>query len=313
MSAPSSARRASPGRPRALRLAVLSDQHIDTEVAEESWELARAAFRAADRARVDHVVLAGDLFDCATAMARDRDVVERYLRRLGLWHRDRLTIVVGNHDIFRTPHHGSWWHRHTEYAIAVTPWSDPQEHYDAFTAWAGQLARPADRLADDDLYPLEKHLGHATLWAADTTAASAPYGGNGYWRKADDALLREAMGRARLRRILAIHHPPYEDDEQALHKLPLGDISLGFPAADYRRLRRFVADAQVDATVCGHVHAIDDPDDPDPWTWQVGGRAWWSNVHLVGRTGGVHGATPTFGILSIPPGDAHPSWEEVTF
>lgn len=86
---------------RPLKIAVVSDNHIDIEVEPDSWELAKAAFKKVAAANVDHVVIAGDLFDCATAMHRDRDQVERFLSRLGLWHRDRLSIVVGNHDIFQ--------------------------------------------------------------------------------------------------------------------------------------------------------------------------------------------------------------------
>jgi DNA repair exonuclease SbcCD nuclease subunit len=67
-----------------MTIAVLSDNHIDTEVEPDSWKLAQEVFKQVAAAKVDHVVIAGDLFDCATAMERDRERVERTLRRLGL-------------------------------------------------------------------------------------------------------------------------------------------------------------------------------------------------------------------------------------
>jgi 3',5'-cyclic AMP phosphodiesterase CpdA len=71
----------------AFRLAVLSDLHLDAKVSPDSWALAQRAFAAVGRAKVDHVVIAGDLFDCATAMLRDHPLVRQRLRKLGLWHR----------------------------------------------------------------------------------------------------------------------------------------------------------------------------------------------------------------------------------
>ena len=77
-----------------LRIAVLSDLHIDRDVDARSWDLARTAVAAALAQQPDHVVIAGDVFDRARAQDADRTTVKRHLARLGLWHRDRLTIVV---------------------------------------------------------------------------------------------------------------------------------------------------------------------------------------------------------------------------
>ena len=87
-----------------MRVAVLSDLHIHRHIDEGSWELAGSAFLVASK--YDHVVIAGDLFDSASAFERDGDAVRRRLKRLGLWAPDRLTITVGNHDIFHTSHRG---------------------------------------------------------------------------------------------------------------------------------------------------------------------------------------------------------------
>ena len=283
-----------------LRFAVLSDQHIDREADPASWDLAKTAFKAAVAQKVDHVILAGDTFDCASAMTRDRDKVERYLTKLGLWERDRLTIVVGNHDIFHTPHRSTGLAFVREVAKIAT--ASAQGNYDEFCEWAGQLAHSRDRLdGDDDLYPIDKKLGHVRLWAGDTTASNTANSGNGYWNDTDDELLRNAAGvELNERRVLAIHHPPFEDDEISIMGLLNREFSLGFPRPDYRHLERFTSDAEVDAVLCGHIHAFDpNESDPDPWYWQLGNN-WRCDVHMVGRSGGVHGADPCMGILEVP-------------
>lgn len=77
-----------------VRIAVLSDQHIDREHAPESWQLAKHAFKMAAALDVDHVVLCGDTFDCATAMLDDKTAVsvdgeireiEHTLTRVASW------------------------------------------------------------------------------------------------------------------------------------------------------------------------------------------------------------------------------------
>ena len=271
-----------------LRIAVLSDLHIDRAVDESSWDLAKAALRAALALRPDHIVIAGDLFDCARAMHEDRDAVRRYLRGHGLWHRDRLTIVVGNHDVFETP-------ERTRRGLARLAIAKPGVAYEAFCAWAGELAHAADRLAgEDDLYPLEKRLGDVCLWAADSTSNSVLTAANGYWRKDDDALLRasaSSLGRG-VRRVLALHHAPFQDEEQTRLDILKRIWRLGFPPGDYRRLHRFLATAAVDTLLCGHIHG-----GGEPWSEHLGRRGAWS--HCLGRTHDLYDNEPLIGVLDV--------------
>lgn len=276
-----------------MRIAVLSDLHIDSEVEPKSWTLARRAFRTALAQKPDHVIIAGDLFDSSGAMLRDKSRVEKYLRQLGLWTRDRLTIVVGNHDIYRTPHRGSVLWKAKELLTA----RNAQDSYETFCDWAAQLVDNEDRLAQD-LYPTQKRLGHVRLWTADTTSASIMTSGNGYWPVDDDKLLRKSAEArsANERRVLAIHNSPFEDDEQSLGRLAQGDFALGFPRAEFRRLCKFVDVVGLDAIVCGHIHA----DEPDAeWSWTLGKNARCA-VHMVGRTGGLHDEPPCLGLLDVP-------------
>ena len=54
------------------------------------------------------------------------------------------------------------------------------------------------------------------LLAVDTTSSTTLTSGNGYWRKDDDDLLKESLTTsiAGERRILAVHHAPFESEEQ---------------------------------------------------------------------------------------------------
>jgi predicted phosphodiesterase len=288
-----------------LRIAVLSDQHIDCESEPESWELAKSAFKAAAHSRADHLILAGDTFDCATAMLRDQEKVTRYLRKQGLWHPDRLSIVVGNHDIFHTPHRGSWQRRLLE--ATRIPLARAGANYEAFCDWAGDLVRNGERLAGAaDLFPFAKDLGAAQLLAADTTSAETNYAGNGFLPEGDADLMRRTPRPDGSCRILAIHHPPFEDELRGIADFLREEYSFGFPSTEFRRLEELVDESRIDTIVCGHLHAQDDDDD---WEWPVG-RSGRATAYLQGRSGGVHGAEPVLGILKVGRRGAT-SWREI--
>jgi predicted phosphodiesterase len=271
-----------------FKIAVLSDQHIDTVESPESWELAKLAFRTAAEASVDHVVLAGDTFDSAKAMRRDGEKVRRYLKRLGLWHRDRLTVVPGNHDIFHLPHRSSQLQ-----GVLRMMRGDAQANYAAFCAWVDELLDWDDLLDPDeeDFFPHHKLLGDVHLLATDTTAGVTYDSANGFWREDASDLLLGACESGASRRILAMHHPPREDEATELRHHLTGQYPFGFPDEEFRRLRSFLRRAEVDAVVCGHVHE----NAGDPYQWTVGR----TQAFMMGRTGGVHHVEPVGGFLAV--------------
>lgn len=294
-----------------LRIAVLSDQHIHCAASSPSWALAQRAFGAA--AEFDHVVLAGDTFDSATAFENDRDRVRDHLARLRLWRRDRLTVVPGNHDLFHTPHHGSLPARLAEYARAALSFDarglvrDPAVER-AFDAWARELTTAADRLDTSRPFPLRKALGHVALYATDTAPRRTLSAANGFWRPESDALLRDATPAADERRVLAIHHPPKRSKQtsvaDAARSLARGRLRypMAFPPKNFARLAKFIDEAALDAVVCGHIHAA------KTYQWTVGPSK--VPAFMVGRSGGLHRRPPVLGVLEVPRRGAV-RWREV--
>lgn len=288
---------------RTVRLAVLSDLHIDREAEKSSWKLAKRAFRAAVEEQVDHVVVAGDLFDCSDAMERDHERLQRFLEELGLWDSSKLTLVVGNHDIFHVAHRGSVAHCLKQFALVAA--TDAQANYERFCDWAGELVEEDERLDDEDLFPFVKRLGPVRLFAADTTAPLTQHGGNGFFPADQAERMMQALGPDSERRLLAIHNAPDEGRLQSLTDLGRGllrleiDLDLGYPKKELRRLEAFAEEARLDAILCGHFHALDDEEDDDDYGWTIG-EEHVCEVQLVGRTGGVHGTTPGFKIVEVP-------------
>lgn len=278
-----------------FKIAALSDLHIDTERAPASWELARRALAAAKDEQVDHVVIAGDLFDCATAMKRDRAVVKRELKRLGLWHRDLLTIVFGNHDIFHTAHHGTRLQQAREVTRAAG--RSAQKNMDLFSDWVDDLVGKDDRVSEP--FPFSKRIGHVRLTGLDTTESTTAQSANARF-DIDAARFLMAMADD-ARHVLVVHNAPFEGRETVANSF-LG-CAGGYSARDHRRFDQACEKGQVRAVLCGHVHAT------DSYAWKLPSGV---PVKLVGRTGGLHGTPPTLGVLSVPEKGAL-KWREVQF
>lgn len=206
--------------------------------------------------------------------------------------------MVGNHDIFHTAHHGGRIHQLRELARATL--GDAQASYEAFGAWAGELLTKEDRLDAADPFPFSKRLGHVRLSAIDTTERITVQSSNARLA-AGDALRVVAAVEKNERHVLAIHNAPFEGRVTVAESAQ--GYAGGYASADLRRLEKLAAEAAVEAVVCGHIHATDE------YQWPLRGGV---PVYLMGRTGGVHDTTPTFGVLEVPERGAV-RWKECEF
>lgn len=274
-----------------MRLAILSDLHIDRRADSDSWNLAKVAFRTASKH--DHVIVAGDLFDWSGAMRRDRDALERELRRLDLWNPDRLTVAVGNHDIFPVTSDAELPTNLAEAMRAAKKLVLTGRHaYDEFGEWIGELVPDDDRAYADDVFPYRRTLDGVTIIAGDSTPGTVIQASEGQWSEEEDAGVRELLEDADGVKVLVTHYPPLETDSSLSWLDKLNGYVGGFPDDDLERLQDLVDDCGVKAVVCGHIHA-----DADAWNWRFGRR---SRAFLMGRTGGRDGATPLIGVLDVP-------------
>lgn len=245
------------------KIALLSDLHIDGAASPESWDRARAAFRIAIEHDTNHVVVCGDLFDSTVAFHSDADRVRRFLKRIGLWKPERLSIVPGNHDVYAVGHHRS----KAEQARAVLRDSQPRKR--EFQHWMRHLVPASTRLYSDCLFPYVKRIGDLDLIGADTVASTLVDSASGFWYQDDDQVLRAYFSDRRRRRILAMHNPPLSGPEAPLSDgVSLEELSgyklsdwlevilraRGFVDQDHERLLSFLRQVCPLAVLCGHVH-----------------------------------------------------------
>lgn len=266
-----------------FRVGIISDQHID-RIHPESWEMAKAIYEEVARLKIDHVINNGDIFDSSEAMRRDQEAVTSYLKRLGLWHRDRSTLVPGNHDITNFP---------TYEPIAISSMmsirrpisrSARKKFYD----WAGELL-DGDSITDE-VFPAVKDVGPVRIIAMDVTHNSFTGLVQPAWDYYADIAVRSIEDGIDLVRILAIHGTAFQSDYQTKSAMPFKEFEMGFNPEEYENLENFVNNVGVKAVVCGHTHIASD------YSWPITKNC---RAYLAGRSGGLCNVSPTFTVLSI--------------
>ena len=86
-----------------MRIAHLSDCHINLKYHPQHLpRLRRALENALEQNGADHVIITGDL--TSNADARDLLTVRRLFESFGILKSSKLTVIVGNHDLFGGPH-----------------------------------------------------------------------------------------------------------------------------------------------------------------------------------------------------------------
>ena len=85
-----------------VRLAHLSDLHINAHDPKQSMIRAQLLFERVEQLRVDHIVITGDL--TADATEEEFGMLRELLGSFGLLDPSRLTVVIGNHDVFGGVH-----------------------------------------------------------------------------------------------------------------------------------------------------------------------------------------------------------------
>lgn len=81
-----------------MRIAHISDLHISASHKRTNIRNTKYLLNYIAKNSFDHLIITGDVTDNATS--KDFDILRNLLDRAGLLDNDKLTMVIGNHDIF---------------------------------------------------------------------------------------------------------------------------------------------------------------------------------------------------------------------
>lgn len=247
---------------RPLRIAHLADLHLSTEYRRDNLHSVRQTLGHVLQSGVDHVVITGDI--TANAERRDYHLARLLFSSFGLLDSARLTVTIGNHDIFGGVHTAEDLLefpkrcRRTDYGGSLrTFWQHFAETFEGVTY--GGTSSP---------FPFAKVVGNVVLIAVNSVArhgaARNPFGSNGEVQPGEARRLERLLSSRRfagMRKILLVHHH--------FHR-PFVPLSAGLPTLwgllerqtmklrGKRQILRLMTKYGVDMVLHGHHHKTEE-------------------------------------------------------
>ena len=84
-----------------MKIAHISDLHLNTFFKDSNLREIKYLLKYILSEKIDHLVITGDLVD--NADPKDLEILRNLFKKLGLLESDRMSLVIGNHDIFGGP------------------------------------------------------------------------------------------------------------------------------------------------------------------------------------------------------------------
>lgn len=192
---------------RPLTIAHISDLHLSAEHKRYNLRRAKRLLEAITRHDVDHVVVTGDIV--SDADTRDYEVARRLFRNAALLDPMKLSVVIGNHDIFGGVHEPSdilaFPHRckETDFAEKV------EEFRTAFREAFDRCLFASHAKA----FPFAKIIGNVALIGVNSiahySAVKNPVGSNGEIEKGQLRRLSQLLASEPLKglqKVVLVHH-----------------------------------------------------------------------------------------------------------
>jgi len=189
-----------------MTFAHLSDLHINDKYYPERSELLHDTLRQCRDRSVDHLVITGDL----SHLGRPDELEHcaSILREHGYWNSERLTVTIGNHDIYGGPYYAE--------DVLTFPGVCRQTDYDAKVKKFHEIFLPSFETALQGagarLFPFVKLIGDCALIGINTVARWSglknPLGSNGDVDAEQFDRLERILNDSRLqgRRIILLAH-----------------------------------------------------------------------------------------------------------
>lgn len=242
-----------------MRIAHLSDLHLSPDHFPERTDALYEILDHCSKLRVDHVVITGDI----TNQGKSNEFIHarNVFKEFGLLDPQKLTVTIGNHDIFGGPYYAE--------DVLAFPGVCRQTDYDAkvkeFTTAFRETFDGSKYVSSSSIFPFVKIVRDVAFVAINSVAPWSsmrnPLGSNGEVSKKVVRQLEEWLSSTLLKGktiIVVIHHH--------FHKLEKGSSSGGLARLWHaiesstmklrkkKRLFRLFKKTSVDLVLHGHVH-----------------------------------------------------------
>jgi 3',5'-cyclic AMP phosphodiesterase CpdA len=190
-----------------MKIAHISDIHLTSFLKKNNLEKTKQLLNYAIKQKFDHMIISGDLTH--NAGEEDLETLRELFKKLDLLHTDRLTLVVGNHDIFGGPETAEDIFTFPEKCKTVDYDKKVKEFGDYFfEAFENCIYREKDKY-----FPFAKSLNDNLIIGVNSIAKYSkiknPFASNGEVSLNEFNKLTEILnqyGNQHNRRLLVVHH-----------------------------------------------------------------------------------------------------------
>lgn len=187
-------------------IAHLSDLHINPKYYPERSDMLHETLRQCEQRNVDHLIITGDLSHLG--QAEELEHCAAILREHGFWDSSRLTVTIGNHDVFGGPYYAE--------DVLTFPGICRETGYDAKVKIFRDIFAPSFETSlhvpGENVFPFVKLIGDIALVGLNTvarwSALKNPLGSNGEVDEQQFERLERILNDSRMqgRRIFILTH-----------------------------------------------------------------------------------------------------------
>lgn len=241
-----------------MLIAHISDLHLNSFYNDSVFKRIHLLLKHISERNVDHLIITGDLTDNATE--KDLEIFRRMLKRHDFLSGDRVSIVIGNHDIFGGVQKAE--------EIFIFPEKCGTVNYNkkvsSFVSYFSEAFENCEYLSPKDFFPFAKRINNTLLIGLNSIAPysklSNPFGSNGEISTSQFSEMFELLKSAEKDikyKIVLIHH--HFNKLKLKPKSTFGSIwgnveKQTMKLRNKRRLFTLFKEFNVDLVLHGHVH-----------------------------------------------------------
>ena len=240
------------------RIAHLSDLHLSPEYFPERTHYFRSILQQCAEMDVDHIIITGDITN--QARGKEFQAFREIAGEFSLLSADKMTVVVGNHDIFGGPYHAEDVLNFPSMCKAADYDSKLKEFYSA----AKETFDGTKFFSPKSVFPFVKFAGDIAIVAVNSVARwhplKNPLGSNGtvddHQFEAIRTILKSPLLEGK-RILVAVHHHFNKMEDKGnskLERLWMAIESTTMKMYGKKKLLKMFRKADVHHVLHGHVH-----------------------------------------------------------
>ena len=190
-----------------MKIAHISDLHFTTFFRKNNLDKIRQLLKYAFECKFDHMVISGDLTH--NADQEDFEILRELFKEYGFLNSERLSLVIGNHDIFGGPLTAEDVFLFPEKCKLV----DYDKKVNEFGSYFSETFEYCSKIAKDKYFPYVKKLNEILIIGLNSnekySKLNNPFASNGKIYTDDYNFLANVLGKYYIepvKKLIVVHH-----------------------------------------------------------------------------------------------------------